>query len=444
MGGVTPTSSFLIYDSVSGNFTWNKSNIFAPANQPLIKHGFSQEGLYYNNAALEYKNSSGLTQFRTHWPSGDGYIDGNLGIGRSDPGSPLHFPDDLGEKIILYGGASANYGIGMQDYLLQIHADQPASSIEFGYGSNSNFTELMRISGNGRVGIGTNDPQAALHAVKGAHLATAAFFPEDINAGINSHFNYGNSEYTYIRGGKITLNDIPGGKVGIGIEPTYADAVLEVNGRINLRKLSAADLGGYYLNKSDNFSLAGLVGMVGNNIGLYGINSPASFEMNASTGALRIASNAGNAGQFLQSKGASTRPAWVSATSPLYNSTIVLQSNITTIYSGAAPVDLPGMIRTFTLPGNATILVSFNMEFEIPNGQEKFANAYVDLLFDNNLISRSGTYSDYHMQTITGTAVISAGAGSHTIKLQGSCTDWTVYFTPSDYSKSLIIRILNK
>ena len=60
MGGVTPASAFLNYDSATGNFIWNRSNIFAPGNQPLIKHGGSQEGLYYNSSALEYKNDIGV------------------------------------------------------------------------------------------------------------------------------------------------------------------------------------------------------------------------------------------------------------------------------------------------------------------------------------------------------------------------------------------------
>ncbi len=447
MGGITANSSFLSYDSATANFTWNRSNIFAPANQPLIKHGVGQEGLYYNSGAIEYKNAAGLLQFRTHWPSGDGYIGGKLGIGRLDPGSPLHFPEEYGEKIIFYGSAPANYGIGVQEGVLQIHADQFASSIEFGYGSNSNFTELMRINGNGRVGIGTNDPQAALHVVRGSRIETASFFPENAYAGVVSRFNLDNSENTYIGGGKLILNDIPGGKVGIGIEPTYPDALLEVNGRINIRKwtlVGAQEFGAYYLNKSDNNSIAGFVGMLGNNIGLYGINTPASFEMNATTGALRIASNEGNMGQVLQSKGAAAKSNWVSPTSPLYNSTMVSEGSVTTIYNSAAPVDLPGLVKNFTLAGNATILVNFSVLFEIPNEQERFVTAYVDLIFDNNLISRSASYGDYQWHTISSTAVISAGPGSHTIKLRGSCAGLDLLFTSNGSNKSLVIRILNK
>jgi hypothetical protein len=443
IGGITPGSSFLSYDSATGNFTWNRSNIFAPANQPLIKHGPGQEGLYYNNAALEYKNGTGALQFSTHWPTGDAYIGGNLGIGRGNPESPLHFPDELGEKIIFYGGAVANYGIGVQTHLLQIHTDQYASTIELGYGSNSNFTELMRINGNGRVGIGTNDPQASLDVVKGSNLATAAFFPIDVNAGLNSHFNYSSSENTYIRGGKVILNDVENGKTGIGIEPTYADAMLEVNGRIRLRKLASPSMAGYYLNRSDNLAVAGLVGMVGQNIGFFG-NSSSTFQMNMSSGDLRFGAGSGNLGQVLRSKGGSLPPVWASATNQLYNSTLVSSSSALQMYAGEVPKDITGASQTFTLAGNATIIVTYNMEIARPSDEEIYAVAYVDLLFDNNLITRSGTYTEYHMQTITGTVVISASAGTHTIKLQGSCTDWNLVFNSNGPGQSLYIRILNK
>jgi hypothetical protein len=120
-----------------------------------------------------------------------------------------------------------------------------------------------------------------------------------------------------------------------------------------------------------------------------------------------------------------------------------LKPGITTVYAGALPADLPGTTYIFSLPGNATLLVSFNVEIQIPNNEERFANAYVDLVFDNVGISRSGCYIDYIKQTITGTVVISAGPGGHFIKLKGSCTDWNLYFNP-DGGKSLFVQILNK
>jgi len=90
------------------------------------------------------------------------YNGGNVGIGTSTPGFPLNFPSTVGDKISLYGQSGSHYGIGVQAGVLQIHNDTSSSAICFGYGSSANFTESMRINGNGNVGIGTISPNALL------------------------------------------------------------------------------------------------------------------------------------------------------------------------------------------------------------------------------------------------------------------------------------------
>jgi len=96
---------------------------------------------------------------------------GNVGIGTDTPGFPLHFASDLGDKISLWGNGGNHYGFGVRANLLQIHSASSADDIAFGYGTSTNMTELMRIKGNGNVGIGTSAPDSRLHVSGGSlHL----------------------------------------------------------------------------------------------------------------------------------------------------------------------------------------------------------------------------------------------------------------------------------
>jgi hypothetical protein len=80
---------------------------------------------------------------------------GNVGLGLAATDFPLSFAGTTGDKISFVGGQEGNhYGIGVAPSLLQIHTAVSDSDIGFGYGSSANFIELMRIKGNGNVGIG--------------------------------------------------------------------------------------------------------------------------------------------------------------------------------------------------------------------------------------------------------------------------------------------------
>ena len=75
---------------------------------------------------------------------------GNVGIGNNNPIKPLSFPASLGEKILLYPGASGEVGIGVYGNELRLHCDNPGSKVSFGTQTNAGvFTELGKFEQNG-------------------------------------------------------------------------------------------------------------------------------------------------------------------------------------------------------------------------------------------------------------------------------------------------------
>ncbi len=83
---------------------------------------------------------------------------GNVGIGTNSPGFPLNFSNSLGDKIALWGNTAddPHYGFGIQDGLLQIYTDEIVSDVAFGYGQSNDFTETMRVKGNGALALKGN------------------------------------------------------------------------------------------------------------------------------------------------------------------------------------------------------------------------------------------------------------------------------------------------
>ncbi len=112
-------------------------------------------GMRYDSLVGFYGNTSG-------WRFVMNTNTGNIGLGDFNPTSPLSFPASLGKKISLYKGTTGDAGFSVLSNELRIHSDYNNADITFGYDDFSKgFTELMRIKGNGSVGIGTSTPNTS-------------------------------------------------------------------------------------------------------------------------------------------------------------------------------------------------------------------------------------------------------------------------------------------
>lgn len=158
----------------------------------------------------------------SNWKFGFDMTNTKMGIGTMSPKHPLTFPNAIGDKISLWGGNTSatdnHYGLGIQSAALQLYVPSTSENILFGTGRSGAFTERVRITGGGSVGIGLNNPTSSLEVARGTGTNGTAVIYGTTHA---SHFNYGTTEDTYIRGGKangkVIINDVLGlGNVGIG------------------------------------------------------------------------------------------------------------------------------------------------------------------------------------------------------------------------------------
>jgi hypothetical protein len=151
------------------------------------------QSFWYRNASAWVNLSSPVP---TQWTNAGNNIyntnTGNVGIGTTTPNAPLQFSNGLtNRKVVLYETGNNDhqyYGFGINAGALRYQTDATAADHVFYSGANeSSSNELMRIKGNGNIGIGMNAPNAPLQ-FSNAFLNRKIVLYETFN---NNHQYYG-------------------------------------------------------------------------------------------------------------------------------------------------------------------------------------------------------------------------------------------------------------
>ncbi|MCT2560410.1 beta strand repeat-containing protein [Chryseobacterium herbae] len=209
---------------------------------------------------------------------------GNVGIGTTTPHAPLQFANTEGNrKMVLYETANNDhqyYGLGINSSVLRYQLDGTSASHAFYAGtSTTTSNELMRITGTGRVGIGTTAPGEALSVVDGSSsndYSIATFTHSNLTQGVGI------------------------GWTGIQSRGTDANINLNLNakGAGNILMQTTGNIGAGTTTPQRKLHVAG---------GLQVTN-----ELNVG-GSATAAGSAGTTGQVLTSNGAGAAPSWGSA-----------------------------------------------------------------------------------------------------------------------------------
>jgi len=315
----------------------------------------------------------------------------------------------------------------------------------FQFRTNGNNTKVVISDiGNMGIGIGETGPIATLDVARGTAVNGTAVFRGTSNL---SHFNYGTDEDTYIRAGKnnrnVILNDIPGGKVGVGTATPNAPLGFPatIGKKITLYPSPTGDYGfgiqGYLLQVYTDNSNADIA---------FGYDQAGVFNEKfrmKGNGAFVVNGNLGSPGQVLQTNGDAV-PTWTNPTNLLYSNTVKLDNNTTLELTTSDWVPIPGLSYTFNTPTNAKVVISFSIYTHsgacIGCSQ---STAYIDVNLDGGLAERFITnVANGSTVSFAGTTLVQVGPGSHTINFLGSRGGSNMYMGHNFQASHAILQII--
>jgi len=315
----------------------------------------------------------------------------------------------------------------------------------FQFRTNGNTTRMVLSAGGDLgIGIGENNPIATLDVARGTAFNGTAVFRGTNNI---SHFNYGTDEDTYIRAGKnnryVILNDIPGGRVGIGTSTPNAPLGFPATTgkKITLYPGATGDVGfgvqGYLLQIYTDLPYADIA--FGYDQG--GVFSE-RFRMKGN-GAFVVNGSAGSPGQVLQTNG-DAAPTWTNPTNLLYSNTVFLDNNTQLALTTSDWVQIPGLSYTFNATTNTKVLITFSIYTASGTcfgcGS---STSYIDINLNGGLVTRFiENIANGATHSFAGTTLVQVGPGTHTINFLASRAGSDMYLGHPFQASHAILQII--
>ena len=257
-------------NSNSTNLAVNGGGNLSLANIDSTDNNFSNIGGYNSNglvvSQIDFINKShssrtGDIAFLTH----NGSVmserlritsDGLVGIGTNVPQGELHVKrtSNIG-RIIVEGASLAQIGLrdnagGTDSKVIQIRNNAQNLLIGTQTDSYQSFSEKVRITSAGNIGVGVANPTQKL-MVKGIIASEAT---NSTNNWMAYTWTDNTFRLNYNGAGQDEVNVLSSGEIGLGVDPTAGDGRLQINGGLRVAgSASASDTTSPYIYRTSGY-----------------------------------------------------------------------------------------------------------------------------------------------------------------------------------------------
>jgi len=189
LSGGTPVAGMFVYNTNAavtggsgvGTYHWDGTQWVKSSGTPTS--AWSLTGNAGTNPATNFIGTTDAQPFLVRTNNTEKLritADGNIGVGVAAPTAQLQLSNALQpRKIVLWNGQSGNvnrfFGFGVESLMMRYQVNNTGDDHVFFSGTTDNSSqELLRIKGNGNVGVGTSAPVAKLDVNGTARISGSA------------------------------------------------------------------------------------------------------------------------------------------------------------------------------------------------------------------------------------------------------------------------------